>query len=72
MIVSAIQKGGMIYVYDEKGHFFTKNGYLVAFTGSNFSYITSKNNKLVQVYDDKGRRVSSFNAPSYFKSGIGW
>lgn len=68
MIVSAIQKGGMIYVYDEKGHFFTKNGYLVAFTG----YITSKNSKLVQVYDDKGRRVSSFNAPSYFKSGIGW
>lgn len=63
MIVSAIQKGGMIYVYDENGHAITKNGYLVSFTGTTFSYVTSRISKIVLVYDDKGRFVRSFNAP---------
>ena len=64
MIVSAIQKGGMIYVYDEHGHMFTRNGYLVSFTGSNFCFVVSKNEKTVHVYDDKNRRVRSFCSPA--------
>lgn len=63
MIVSAIQKGGMIYIYDENGRVRTMNGLLVGYTASNFSFVTSKYSKLVQAYDDKLRRIRSFNAP---------
>ncbi len=72
MIVSAIQKGGMIYIYDEKGATKTRNGYLVSFTGSSISYITSKNSNLVIVLDDQLRRIRSFSSPTKITSGIGW
>ncbi len=72
MIVSAIQKGGMIYIYDEKGSTKTLNGYLVSFTGSSLAYITSKNSNLIIVLDDKLRRVRSFTSPTKVTSGIGW
>mgnify|MGYP004657780901 FL=1 len=34
MIVSAIQKGGMIYIYDENGRVRTMRGLLVGYTAS--------------------------------------
>lgn len=72
MITTAIQKGGLIYIYDEKGRMHTRNGYLVAFTGSSISYVTSKNSQTVIVLDDKLNRIRSFCAPNKITSGIGW
>ncbi|MBR4596966.1 MAG: hypothetical protein IKO42_01035 [Opitutales bacterium] len=72
MIVNAIQNGGLINIYDEKGALRTRNGYLVSFTGSSISYITSKNTQTVIVLDDKLRRIRSFCAPKPIKSGPGW
>ncbi len=73
MIVTAIQKGGMIYVYtDASSAAKTINGYLVSFTGDAISYIPSKNTQTVIVLDGKLRRIRSFCAPKRITSGIGW
>ena len=72
MITNAIQKGGLIHIYDEKGHLHTINGYLVSFTGSSLSYITSKNTQTVIVLDEDLRRIRSFCAPRRISSGPGW
>lgn len=72
MITNAFQKGGLIYIYDEKGHLHTRNGYLVAFTGSSISYVTSKNTQTVIVLDDKLNKIRSFCAPNRITSGLGW
>ncbi len=71
MIVNAIQKGGMIYIYTEKG-MKTRNGYLVSFTGNAISYVTSPNTQTVIVLDENLRRIRSFCAPKRITSGIGW
>ncbi len=71
MIVNAIQKGGLIYIYTDKG-MKTKNGYLVSFTGSSLSYVSSKGSQLIIVIDDKLYRIRSFNAPKKITEGPGW
>ncbi len=71
MIVNAIQKGGLIYIYTDKG-MKTRNGYLVSFTGSSISFVSSPGSQLVIVLDDKLYRIKSFNAPRKIMSGPGW
>lgn len=72
MIVNAIQKGGLIYIYTDKGATRTINGYLVSFSGNAISYIATKGTKIVTVLDGDLRRIRSFCAPREIKSGIGW
>lgn len=71
MILNAIQKGGTILIYTDNG-MKSRSGYLVSFTGSNISYITSKGSQTVIVLDDKLYRVKSFCAPRKITSGPGW
>ena len=71
MILNAIQKGGTILIYTDNG-MKSRSGYLVSFTGSNISYITSKGSQTVIVLDDKLYRVKSFCAPQKITSGPGW
>lgn len=71
MIVNAMQKGGMIYIYTDKG-MKTRNGYLVSFTGTSVCYVTSPNTKTVIVLDENLHLLRSFNAPKAISSGIGW
>lgn len=66
MILNCIQKGG-----SDKG-LKTRNGYLVSFTGSNYSYVSSKKSRTVIVEDDKMYRVKSFCSPTKITSGFGW
>ncbi|MFI3290963.1 MAG: hypothetical protein R3Y46_03680 [Opitutales bacterium] len=61
MIVSAVQKGGLIYIYDEKGRTKTRNGILVSFTGTSISYKTSKTSKTILVLDDKLKRIRTIS-----------
>ena len=72
MITDAFQKGGLIYIYNEKGRLHTVNGYLVSFTGSSLSYINSKNTQTVIVLDENMRRIRSFCAPRRISSGPSW
>lgn len=60
-IGSAIEKGHMVYVYDEKGKQlcskdFGNNGGLMGYTGTSFSV---RKGKMIYVYDEKGRQLSS-------------
>ncbi|MBQ6535133.1 MAG: hypothetical protein IJI37_08160 [Opitutales bacterium] len=71
MIVNAIQKGGMIYIYTDKG-MKTRNGYLVSFTGSSISYVSSPGSQTVIVLGEDLYRIRSFNAPRPVTSGPGW
>ncbi len=71
MIINAIQKGGLIYIYTDKG-MKTRNGYLVSFTGSSISFVSSPGSQLVIVLDEKLYRIRSFNAPHKITSGPGW
>lgn len=71
MIVNAVQKGGMIYIYTDKG-MKTRNGYLVSFTGSSISYVSSPGTQLVIVLDEDLYRIRSFNSPVKITSGPGW
>lgn len=51
-IGSAVQQGGLIHIYDEKGHFlFSKSGELHGYTGTTVSV---KQAKLIHTYDEKG------------------
>jgi hypothetical protein len=59
-IASAVQRGSMVYVYDEKGrqigaHSGTLNGY----TGSTVSV---KRGTMVYTYNEKGRQISAVSA----------
>ena len=71
MILNVIQKGGLMYIYTDKG-MKTRNGYLVSFTGSSLSFVTSPGSQLIIVLDDKLYRIKSFNAPKKITSGPGW
>lgn len=60
-IGSVIEKGHMVYVYDEKGKqlcskAFGNNWGLVGYTGTSFSV---RNGKMIYVYDEKGKQLSS-------------
>lgn len=72
MIVSAIQKSNSIYIYKDKGPVMVRGGFLVSFTATTYSYVPTKNTKLIIACDEKGHRIKSFNAPSPIKSGPGW
>jgi len=52
MIGSAVQKGNLVYVYNEKGNtLFSKAGQLIGYTGSTVSV---KSGNIVYTYDDRG------------------
>ncbi len=72
MIVSCIQKGGSFLIYRDKGAAKLQNGYLVSFSGSCVSYITSKGSQTVIVIDENARRIKSFCAPRPITEGPGW
>ena len=60
-IGSAIERGRMVYVYDEKGRQLCSkalgsDGGLMGYTGTSF-YI--KRGRMIYVYDEKGRQLSS-------------
>lgn len=60
-IGSAIEKGRMVYVYDEKGRQLCSkslgsDGGLMGYTGTSFSI---RKGRMVYVYDEKGHQLSS-------------
>ncbi|WP_281071756.1 hypothetical protein [Succinivibrio dextrinosolvens] len=60
-IGSAIERGRMVYVYDEKGRQLCSkalgsDGCLMGYTGTSFSI---RKGKMVYVYDEKGHQLSS-------------
>lgn len=58
MIISAIQRGNMVYVYGEKNNILmTKPGELSGYTSSAVS-IRNKAAKTVTTYDEKGHILS--------------
>jgi len=53
----AVQKGSIVYVYDERNHqLFTKNGTLQGYTSSS---VTVKIGSLLYTYDEKARQIST-------------
>ena len=72
MIVSCIQKGPSFYIYRDTGSPRLHAGYLVSFSGTTISYISSPNNQTVIVIDENGHRIKSFNAPKRITEGPGW
>ncbi|MBP3359187.1 MAG: hypothetical protein J6K91_09785 [Opitutales bacterium] len=71
MILNAIQKGGTILIYTDNG-MKSRNGYLVSFTGSSISFVSSKGSQTVIVLDEKLYRIKSFCSPKKITSGPGW
>lgn len=60
MIITAIQKGSMVYVYGEHNRLlFTKSGELHGYTGSSVSV---KKGNMVYTYNDRGSLISTHNA----------
>lgn len=60
-IGSAIERGRMVYVYDEKGRQLCSkalgtDGGLMGYTGSSFSV---KRGRMIYIYDEKGHQLSS-------------
>lgn len=60
-IGSAIERGRMVYVYDEKGRQLCSkalgnDGGLMGYTGTSFSV---RKGRMVYVYDEKGHQLSS-------------
>ena len=56
-ISTAIQKGSLVYVYDEKNHLlWTSSGELHGYTGSSVSI---KKGNIIYVYDEKQHQISS-------------
>jgi len=72
MIINAIQNGNSIYVYKDKGAVMVRSGFLVSFSGSSYSYVTSKGSQMIMVCDENGHPIKSFNAPKAVRSGLGW
>lgn len=60
MITTAIQRGALVYVYNEK-HFncCVLEGQLLGFTGTT---VTIKRDTVIKVYDEKGRMLSMHGA----------
>ena len=57
-ISTAVQKGNLVYVYDEKGHvLFTRYGKLQGYTSNSVSIETSKS--ILSVIDPKNRVVKT-------------
>ncbi len=71
MIVSAIQKGGMIYIYTDKG-MKTRTGYLVSFTSQTVNHLCSKTSRTIYVVDENLKVVRTFVSPVAITSGPGW
>lgn len=60
MIITAVQKGSMVYVYGERNKLlFTQSGELHGYTGSSVSV---KKDNTVYTYNDRGSLVSTHNA----------
>ena len=60
MIVTAVQKGSMVYVYGERNKLlFTQSGELHGYTGSSVSV---KKGNTVYTYNDCGSLISTHNA----------
>ncbi len=60
MIITAVQKGSMVYVYGEHNKLLlTKSGELHGYTGSSVSV---KKGNTVYTYNDRGSLVSMHNA----------
>lgn len=60
-IGSAIERGRMVYVYDEKGRQLCSkalgcDGGLMGYTGTSFSI---RKGRMIYVYDEKGHQLSS-------------
>jgi len=62
MIVAAVQKGPMIYAYNEKGLVTAQkhsgDGQLMGFTSTTFS-VYEKTFSMMKVWDEQGRLVTS-------------
>jgi hypothetical protein len=59
-IANAVQRGSVVYVYDEKGRqLFSQSGELHGYTGGTVSV---RRGNVVYVYNDKGRQTSSTSA----------
>jgi hypothetical protein len=59
-IGSAVQKGSLVYVYDEKGRQIgSHSGSLHGYTGSTVSV---KRGSLIYTYNEKGQQISSTSA----------
>lgn len=57
MISVAIQKGNLVYAYDEKNHqVFSRLGTLYGYTSGSVSI---KKGDMVYTYDEKGHQISS-------------
>lgn len=56
-IAVAVQKGNMVYVYDEKNHtLWSKSGELYGYTSS---VVTIKKGNMLYMYDEKNRSCGS-------------
>jgi hypothetical protein len=54
-IGSAVQRGALVYVYDERGRqLFAKAGTIGGYTGST---VTLKNGSITYTYDERGRQL---------------
>ena len=59
-IGNAVQKGGMVYVYDPKGRqLCAKSGELHGFTGGT---VVIRKGSMLYTYDEKGRQLSATTA----------
>ena len=72
MIVNCIQKGPSFYIYRDTGAPRMHAGFLVSFSGTTISYVSSPNTQTVIVIDENGHRIKSFCAPKRITEGIGW